>query len=110
MVDYLWREAVVEIGGDEDFINLIAMQRRIRRESFDRIFFFTSNGVTRDKAARDTALFFIQSYCDAWVPRPGMKEVRCKDTGVDAGVVFEALWDNQEEAAYKIYGGIRHRG
>ena len=35
MVDYLWREAVVEIGGDEDFTDLIAMRRRIRRESFD---------------------------------------------------------------------------
>jgi len=72
--------------------------------------FFSSDDIARDEAVRGAALFFIQDYCDAWVPKPCIKEVRCKDAGVDAGVVFKALWDNQKEAAYKIYGGSRHRG
>ena len=71
---------------------------------------FSSDDISRDEAVWDAALFFIQDYCDALVPQPCIKEVRCKDAGVDAGVVFKALWDNQKEAAYKIYGGSRHRG
>ena len=34
-----------------------------------------------------------------------MKEVRHKDAGVDAEIVFEALWEFQDEPAYKIVGG-----
>mmetsp|Transcript_43631 Transcript_43631/g.85613 ORF Transcript_43631/g.85613 Transcript_43631/m.85613 type:complete len:461 (+) Transcript_43631:155-1537(+) len=121
-VDYLRREAVVEIGEDEDVIDLVARRRRIRRESFERNF-VTGDDVVRGKAARDAALFFLEGFCDAWVPKlvkgdersvigkeswrhpPGMKEVRPKGAGVDAIVVFEALWEYQEEAAYEIHGG-----
>ena len=34
-----------------------------------------------------------------------MKEARSKDAGEDAKVVFEELWQYQEEAAYGILGG-----
>jgi len=37
--------------------------------------------------------------------RPGMKETRPPDAGVDADAVFEALWDFQDEAAYKTCVG-----
>jgi len=120
-VDYLRREAVVEMG-DEDVIDLVARRRRIRRESFERNF-VTGDDVVRGKAARDAALFFLEGFCDEWVPKlvkgdsrsaigkesyrhpPGMKEVRPKGAGVDAIVAFEALWEYQEEAAYEIHGG-----
>ena len=34
-----------------------------------------------------------------------MKEVRPEDAGCDADAVFEALWEYQDEAEYKIVGG-----
>ena len=37
--------------------------------------------------------------------QPGMKEVRPDDAGCDADVVFEALWEYQDEAEYQLVGG-----
>ena len=122
-VDYLRREAaVLEKDVDDDVDEVIIQRRKLRRESFEQNF-VTGDDVAKGRAARDAALSFLKDFCDTWVPKlvkgderslvgkesfrakPGMKEVRHEDAGVDADAVFEALWEYQDEAAYKIVGG-----
>jgi len=121
-VDYLRREAVVAEESFEDLDEVIKKRRKRRRESFEETF-VTGDDATKADAAQNAALVFLQDFCDTWVPklakgdersqlskdsfkaRPGMKEVRPADAGVDAQVVFEALWEYQDEAAYNIPGG-----
>ena len=118
---YLRREAATEYG--EDVNNeLIMKRRRIRRETFEAAF-VSGDELAKGAAAREAALFFLKDFCETYVPKlfkgdsrsplqkrdhrpaPGMKEARSKDAGEDAKVIFEALWEYQEEAAYGILGG-----
>lgn len=123
-VDYLRREPLVDIYkiDDDNVDELIMKRRKLRRESFEETF-VTGDDVIKGEAARNAALSFLQDFCDTWVPKlvkgdersvvgkesfrakPGMKELRPEDAGVDADVVFEALWEYQDEAAYNIVGG-----
>lgn len=107
---------------DEDVDELIQKRRKKRREVFERSF-VKGDDVTKGRAAREATLTFLYDFCDIWVPKlvrgddrsavgkemyrhaPGMKEIRPAHAGVDAEVVFEALWEYQQEAAYEIKGG-----
>lgn len=122
-VDYLRKEMVEEIEMDErDFDDILKKRREARRANFERNF-IVGDDVTKGKAARDAALSFLTDFCSEWVPklekgdarsslgkeeyrhRPGMKEIRPDDAGVDSEEVFEALWEYADEGAYKILGG-----
>jgi len=120
--NYLRTEPLFDEKVDDDAIDEVVKRRKLRRQKLeDR--FVTGDDVTKGRAARDAALLFLKDFCDQWVPKlvkgddrsalgkgeyrapPGMKEIRPEDAGCDADVVFEELWEYQDEAVYRIAGG-----
>jgi len=119
---YLRSEVPDDTPVDSTVDELILERRRARRANFQQSF-VTGDQVAKAAAARDAALTFLNAFCDTWVPKlkkgddrsnlgkgeyrhaPGMKEIRHKDAGVDSEEVFEALWEYQDDGAYKILGG-----
>ena len=122
-VDYLRKEIEEEIEVDERDIDQLLMKRRKARRAYFQRGFIVGDDITKGKAAREAALFFLTDFCNEWVPKlekgdprsslgksqyrhgPGMKEFRPKDAGVDSEEVFETLWEYADDGAYKITGG-----
>lgn len=121
-VDYLRKEMVEEIEVDERDIDQLLMKRRKARRAYFQRNFIVGDDITKGKAARDAAISFLTDFCSEWVPKlekgdprsslgnqyrhkPGMKEIRPMDAGVDSEEVFEALWEYADDGAYTILGG-----